>query len=474
MKHKLLIIFFLTAGVSSMTAQVVVTLPQMNVSVAPGTIIEVPVDIGTITGMNVVAYQFTLTFDENILKPESPFIIATGTISGQAGMSVMPNAGIQNKLIVGAFGANPLQGNGTLLRLVFKVMAAQGSSPLTFSSFVFNAGNPQANITQGSFTNQYGATPLTIGLPQLALNQAPGTIIEVPISSGDLSGLNIYAYQFTIGFNNNIVIPEPPFYSTSGTLSNISGWSIMANPNNENQLIIGAFGSQPLAGSGVLIKLIFKIIPALGSCPLTFNSFVFNAGTPQVNLVNGSFSNQYSTLPPSELVVQNMNLLSGQNVLFEALETISVSDFTVGADASARFVSGEWIIFGSGTHILSGGQMQARIDSGIGSGIKHSTNNNVDHKSAGGLINNYYPQVFPARFSVYPNPVSSTFSIAASAVGDANFITGIYDMLGGCIFQGSFSGSHKIEIDLSGKPAGLYLVRIHSGNHTEVHKIVKH
>lgn len=473
MKKNLLIIFLLTAVFNFLSAQVAVTLPELTVSVAPGTIIEVPVNIGSVSGLNVVAYQFTLIFDESVLKPEHPFVNTSATLSGLAGMSVMANANFQNKLMIGAFGANPLEGSGTLVRLIFKVIAAQGSSPLTFNPFVFNAGTPQATITQGSLTNQFGATPLTISLPQLALNQAPGTIIEVPLTAGNLSGLNIFAYQFSVGFDNAILTPEPPYFSTSGTLSSNMGWSIMANPNNDNRLIIGAFGSEPLSGSGVLLKLIFKIIPASGSCPLTFNSFMFNAGTPQVNLVNGSFSNQYSTLPPPELVLQNVTLLAGESIIFEALGTISVSDFTIQNGASALFISGGEIIFGSGTKVLAGGQMHARIEARKSYCNKPETQPVETQKSKDKLIINDDLQLLPARFRAFPNPVSSTLTIEATAFVEDQYFTEVYDMLGARIFDGKFPGSQKLEIDFSGRPDGLYLIRIINGKHNEVHKVLK-
>ena len=131
-----------------------------------------------------------------------------------------------------------------------------------------------------------------VSLPDLTQSVPIGTIIEIPVSCGDLTGLNVIAYQFSVSFNNTVLVAETPYFSTDGTLSSKTGWSAAANPNVQNQLTIGAFGSAALSGNGILLKLIFKVVSASGTSPLDFNSFLFNAGTPTATTENGSFTNQ--------------------------------------------------------------------------------------------------------------------------------------------------------------------------------------
>lgn len=133
---------------------------------------------------------------------------------------------------------------------------------------------------------------VTVTLPDLVYSSPIGTIIDIPVSCGSLTGLNVIAYQFKITFDNGVLVPESPYYSTAGTLSSTNGWTVMANAGVANQVSIGAFGSGALSGSGTLVKLIFKIASANGSTPLGLNSFYFNAGNPQVTTANGSFTNQ--------------------------------------------------------------------------------------------------------------------------------------------------------------------------------------
>lgn len=132
---------------------------------------------------------------------------------------------------------------------------------------------------------------VSVSLPQLNASEPIGSIIEIPVSVDDLTGLNVIAYQFTMNFDPSVLLPDSPYISTSGTLSSGSSWSVMANPNISGQITVGAFGSGALAGSGHLLKLIFKVMVANGSTPMNFSSFLFNAGNPSSTAINGSFTN---------------------------------------------------------------------------------------------------------------------------------------------------------------------------------------
>jgi hypothetical protein len=150
LKNLILIIFLAT----QLQAQVLVTAPYLSYSHTVGTTIEIPILTEDLTGLNVIAYQFVIEFDENVILPESPYFIKSGTLSNAAGWSVMVNTIVQNQITVGAFGAYPISGGGELIRLVFNIETINGSTPLLFSSFLYNAGNPAVTTANGSVTNQ--------------------------------------------------------------------------------------------------------------------------------------------------------------------------------------------------------------------------------------------------------------------------------------------------------------------------------
>lgn len=135
-------------------ATISVALPA-NSSSSKGTTVLIPITVGDTTGADIFSYDFTVTFDPNVLQPADAAFDTTGTISGAAGFSITPNTGTAGQITVSAFGTQPLSGSGTLLNLRFNVVgtaaATTGATALTFRSFVFNEGNPAARTTDGNF-----------------------------------------------------------------------------------------------------------------------------------------------------------------------------------------------------------------------------------------------------------------------------------------------------------------------------------
>lgn len=164
---KCLILFTLLFVFAEFTfSQIPVNAPDIVQSNPVGSTVEIPISVGNLTGSNVIAYQFTLTFDNTILTPADPFFIKVGTISQASGWTVLANPNVSGQITIGAFGANPLAGSGVLLKLKFTVNSANGSTPLNFQSFLFNAGTPAAITTNGSFTNQDCSTIQTLIIPE--------------------------------------------------------------------------------------------------------------------------------------------------------------------------------------------------------------------------------------------------------------------------------------------------------------------
>jgi hypothetical protein len=74
--------------------------------------------------------------------------------------------------------------------------------------------------------------------------------------------------------------------------------------------------------------------------------------------------------------------------------------------------------------------------------------------------------------TLYPNPVKDEFSIVMPQHSQSTVF--IYDMLGQQVYSNSFSGYNSIaKIDVHTLPQGTYIVRLESGNQSEVKKIVK-
>ena len=114
----------------------------------------------------------------------------------------------------------------------------------------------------------------------------PGTELVVPISvPTDVTGLGILAYQFVVEFDASVL--QARTTSQVGTLS--GSWDVVSNPNTEGKIHVASYGTAPLAGSGVLLNLVFDVVGVADSTTaLTFSTEQFNEGLPTFEAHNGS------------------------------------------------------------------------------------------------------------------------------------------------------------------------------------------
>ena len=161
---------------------VLVMLP--NTTATQGNVVAVPVSVGSLTGLNVISYDFNVDYNPSILQPVggptcsgNACYTVTGTLSAAA--AITPNTGNSGHFILSAFQASPMGGAGTLIFLNFNVVGSPGStSPLTFADytdpgpafhtgFTFNEGDPIVDLgtNSGSVTVVPGNTPTRTSTP---------------------------------------------------------------------------------------------------------------------------------------------------------------------------------------------------------------------------------------------------------------------------------------------------------------------
>ncbi len=137
----------LLLGITISRGQVSVSLPAIQGN--PGSSVDIPLTIGTVTGLGVTAFQFVLTFDTAIVKVTG--VDGSGTLS--ASFTTVPNLTYPGQLRVASAGITPIVGAGTLLILRAQLKNA-GTSGLNFSDFRFNEGSPLAITVNGKVTVQ--------------------------------------------------------------------------------------------------------------------------------------------------------------------------------------------------------------------------------------------------------------------------------------------------------------------------------
>ena len=110
-----------------------------------------PINVSDLTGQEVYSFDFTLMYDPAILTAQRA--TQSGTLSSPWGT---PTFNITSGQIrVGVGGTQALTGSGVLMKIVFTVKSSAQvgqTSPLAFSTFVFNEGTPQSNVSSATFT----------------------------------------------------------------------------------------------------------------------------------------------------------------------------------------------------------------------------------------------------------------------------------------------------------------------------------
>jgi len=200
-----------------------------------------------------------------------------------------------NATFASAYGSDGAAMNGTWNLFIMDDLAANVGSVAGGWSLIFESGDFNCSVA-GPTPTPTGAPGLPVTLPNI--NAAPGSLITIPVTVGNTTGLGIISYDLQVSFNPAVLQPASPPTDTAGTLS--SSMSVTPNTAFAGHFIVSAFQAQNLSGAGTLINLRFNVVGSAGqSSALTFEDytdpsniphpgFQFNEGDPVASPSNGS------------------------------------------------------------------------------------------------------------------------------------------------------------------------------------------
>ena len=149
MKQKIFVHFFIAAILLTFiiaNAQTVdVTIPDTSANA--GESILIPIYVSDVTGLNVLAIDIQVTFDQNVL--DATGITQTNTLTD--GWSLTPND-LDGQINIAGATATTMTGSGVLVYINFDVVGSENdTTDLEFARMVFNEGTPGANAVGGTF-----------------------------------------------------------------------------------------------------------------------------------------------------------------------------------------------------------------------------------------------------------------------------------------------------------------------------------
>jgi len=195
-------------GTAIPTAGTVAASVPSDLSGLPGSTLTVPVNVSDVSGLGVIAYDFTVNYDPAVMTPSDVNFDSDGTLSEDFTITTNPSA--PGTLTVSGFGTSPLIGPGALLNLKFDLVGdAPSCSSVGFSSFEFNEGDPGAQTTEGqvcvisgaiSGRIAYGTAAADTPVKDVLLTATGDPVVTVPSNSDGtyaLTGLGGGPYVVT-------------------------------------------------------------------------------------------------------------------------------------------------------------------------------------------------------------------------------------------------------------------------------------
>jgi len=188
----------------------------------------------------------------------------------------------------------------------------------------------------------------------------------------------------------------------------------------------------------------------------------------------GSFTGLKSTTTPLNQQLANVIIPNGTTTCYDAQQILTVAGngttFLVENNGSITLVAGLKISMLNGTKVNNGGFLLGRITTTsdfCGSLLNPLVASN-DNKEALGV-----ETIIKSQFiKVYPNPTTDLVVVELVDGGTTANVT-VYSMQGGKLYQKELNGENKYQFSLAGRPVGIYMVRVQSGDRAEIAKVVK-
>lgn len=182
----------------------------------------------------------------------------------------------------------------------------------------------------------------------------------------------------------------------------------------------------------------------------------------------------YIGIIPYNRNVSDIMINNGQAFCYDALNTLTFAgpgkSFTVSSGGSALMVAGQKISYLQGSKVLAGGYMHGSITT---SGQYCTPGKSAAGLSAGGddLIQKSASDA--SFFRAWPNPTRGDVTVEL-APGNATGIAGIevYSPMGERLAAPELNGEKRLVIPFGGRPAGIYFLRVRSGDRTGTARIV--
>jgi len=187
-----------------------------------------------------------------------------------------------------------------------------------------------------------------------------------------------------------------------------------------------------------------------------------------------------TSLPPPAINLTNIIVASGQELCYDANQTITVGGagpFLVQTGAAVNLIAGQKIELLQGTKVEQGGYLKTSIVSNCLWCNAYPMNQMVavqpDTKSRWTIDNPLIDKSNNRLFKIYPNPRTGTVTLELFDVTETTAVRDeIYGMRGGNILKKELNGVKTYQFSLSEHPGSLYFINVIDGKRFESIKVI--
>ncbi|UCE07066.1 MAG: T9SS type A sorting domain-containing protein [bacterium] len=437
-----------------------------------GSIIDLPITVSDLTGLNIDSLRLTLTFNKYVL--EALDVITTGTLAENWTDSI--EAAMPGVLSFVLKGTTPLSDSGVLCLLQFHLNGSPGMlTPIHFQGVRFynNTDTLKIGTTDGNIAISGGmGSEVTMSIPDISADSS--TYVVVPIFISDVTNKDVWSVSIELEFNENVLSYQS--FNITNTL--LEGWLHSVNETSGKIAISCAGTSNPLLGQGVLIDLEFQVIGEPGmQTALDFSKMELNEGNTSVTAYGGIFTVNY--VIPVELVSFNA-LVEGKDILL-TWRTASESE-NYGFEVGRAINPGEWhtigFVQGHGTTTINHQYSYADKNLDVGTYYYRLKQIDID----GSFEYSKFIEIVinpPKKFSLgqnFPNPFNPTTLIPFGLPEKSKIKLTLYNLLGEIVevisIEEYSAGHHEVSFDASTLSAGLYLYKLEAKDFVDVKKLL--
>ncbi len=369
---------------------------------------------------------------------------------------------------------------GEALQLVPRFASDIGEpdiAPLTVTFSADPGFGIEHNITEGFNPAEHNAHGKHDGWSdKISLMDIPGQVVSFTYNTSNLVVDEEY-YVYVFHENSGIEIPGE-FFTISDVLY---------------ELLLSAVppGTGDVTGSGLYAENEEVVATATPSPGYRFTNwsgdveYIDDPYSPNVTVIMPPANIQLAanfeiiTHIPMDREVSDQAVSESEVVCFDALQTITVSDFAVEAGGSAELIAGESIHLLPGTTVEHGGYLLARIAAHEDDycGIPRATEVAKEPvTSKEDVVSADFPYEIRKNgfFKIYPNPTDGTFTLELTTMElEQNITVEVHSMLGGRLFTKELPPQRLHTLSLEGQQPGMYIIQVMKGEKVGVERLIK-